>query len=62
MHESLWLVPQLYPSYVVDMFGSTVKKVYEEKLIILFVNFKMSLFVGSFGLACLRSGVGGENA
>lgn len=50
MHESLWLVPQLYPSYDVDMFGSTVKKVFEEKLIILFVNFKMSLFVGSFGL------------
>ena len=59
MHESLWLVPQLYPSYVVDMFGSTVKKVYEEKLIILFVNFKMSLFVESFGPAYC---VGGENA
>lgn len=60
MHESLWLVPQLYPSYVVNMFGSTVKKVYEEKLIILFVNFKMSLFVGSFGLACLRGGRSGR--
>ena len=56
MHESLWLVPQLYPSYVVDMFGSTVKKVYEEKLIILFVNFKMSLFVESFGPGWLRCG------
>ena len=44
------------------MFGSTVKKVFEEKVIILFVNFKMSLFVGSFGLACLCGSVGGKNA
>ena len=56
MHESLWLVPQLYPSYVVNMFGSTVKKVYEEKLIILFVNFKMSLFVESFEPGWLQCG------
>ena len=62
MHESLWLVLQLYPSDFVHMFGSTVKKVFEEKLIILFVNLKMSLFVGSFGPACLCGGVGGENA
>ena len=62
MHEILWTVLQLYPSYVVDMFGSTVKKVFEEKLIILFVNFKMSLFVGSFGPACLCGSVGGKNA
>ena len=36
-----------YLRFFVNMFGSMVKKVFEEKLIILFVNFKN--FVVSFG-------------